>query len=141
MTKSNQERSDYNRLHRMPFKTCRGCGQSLPNDRDHFSMGPHKLRSTCHECMLSRPVPTKAMQKCPCCTRLRRLYQDKSAPGPAPLHVCRPCLMLMNAIDDASRRQLANALDLVSARRGQYVPTVPLPPKKKPVDGGQPVDG
>jgi hypothetical protein len=109
---------DYNRLQRMPVKACRGCKRTLPNDREHFSVGPTgKLRSHCHDCAAQDPVPTKVRQKCPCCGYMRRLCRDRNAPGPAPVMICRLCLMLVNSMYEASAPQLRNAVLMVQARR------------------------
>jgi hypothetical protein len=129
---------DYSRLRRLPSKQCRGpCKRTLPNDREHFTEGPTgKLRSHCHDCALLTPASTKARQKCPCCGYTRRLCRDHNTPGPAPVLICRLCLMLVNSIYEASAQQLRNAVLMVQARRAAG--TTPAPPSTSAQDKKSP---
>jgi hypothetical protein len=91
--------ADYTRVRRKPTKTCRGCGQTHPNDGAHFTRGQTGwLTSLCLACSAPEPEPPAEPAPCMICNTTQPLVRDRQAPHPT--YLCRRCLAAVNMLKD-----------------------------------------
>lgn len=110
--------AEVTRLTRMPHKTCPRCHQTKPNNQGFFPTNPAgRIMRMCLECHAARTVATKAKVTCPVCRALRRCYRDHDAREPTAVLMCRPCLMLVNAVSAVTPHTLTRALDYARKRK------------------------